>query len=134
MERAYDKKMKRTHMRTPALVAIVWATYSMSACSPAEAPQPSEALEAHPAPVHQLPSDPAEAVAQAREKFDRSSKLGFAWRPARQALAQAEAAFSEGDEATALEAALRAINLADASIAQAENEAQAWQNRPPFNQ
>jgi len=136
MERPDHKKMKPTNMIAAAVAVMICATLVTAACAPAEAPQQQDTAQpptaAQPT-TDPLPSDPAKAVTQARATYDRSVALGFAWRPAKQALEQAEAALAEGDGTAALDAAVRAIRLADASIAQAEHEAQAWQHRPPFN-
>ena len=116
MERTDNKKMNT--LRTNIAVAAI--TLLAAACSPSE-PPPSPEQSA------------IEAVQQATAAYQRSAQLGFAWRPAKQSLAAAEAALASGDHAQALEAATLASKLADASIAQAQSEADAWQGRAPFN-
>ena len=76
----------------------------------------------------------AELVEHARKLYERSVSLGFAWVATRQQVDAAAAALSAGDDTAARTAAQEAIALAEASIAQAEREALAWQARMPFNQ
>jgi len=103
-------------LRTTIAVAAI--TLLATACSPSDAPSPQQSA--------------AEAVQQARDAYQKSEQLGFAWRPAKQALATAETALAAGDHVLALDAAAQASKYADASISQAQREADAWQTRAPF--
>ena len=80
------------------------------------------------------PVSPATAaLAQAEARYAESVDRGFAWSAAKQSLERAREAMAAGDEAIAEQQAARALQLADASLAQAEREASAWQERAPFN-
>ena len=75
----------------------------------------------------------SELIDHATAKYQTAEKLGFAWRNAKLSLDEAKRAYSSNDYAAAETAAQQSIKLSDASIAQAEREAEAWQSRPPFN-
>ena len=81
---------------------------------------------------------PAQADAQAtlehaRQLYEKSESLGFAWRAAKEHLLLAQTEFESGNYNQAHQAATEAAALAEASIAQAEREATAWRKRIPFN-
>ena len=72
------------------------------------------------------------ALATAQEKYAASAEAGFAWRNARLALEAAESALALEDYAGAQSQAELATTLAEASLAQAAREAEAWSQRAPF--
>jgi len=76
----------------------------------------------------------AAEIALAQSKYEQSLSAGFAWRAARLALNEAQAAYAEADYALARGKAQMATQLAADSLEQARAEAIAWQTRFPFNQ
>jgi uncharacterized protein (DUF305 family) len=127
--------MRWTSLLHTALLCTALA--GISACSGSDETDQS-AQQAQPqttAPIQQeAPSSTDELVEHARALYERSVSLGFAWVATRQQVDAAAAALSAGDDRAARTAAQEAIALAEASIAQAEREALAWQDRMPFNQ
>jgi len=119
MERTYNKKMNTTGKKVATTIAIAFVLFAAGGAQ-SGAPSTTE-------------QDAAAALHEARSAYQTSDQLGFAWRPAKLALAAAEAALVVGDYAQVLEHAAQARRLADASIAQAEREASAWQGRAPFD-
>ncbi len=76
------------------------------------------------------------AVDQAQIKYQASEQAAYAWVPAKVALTLATQAFEAGDMETALIEAEQATMLAEASLAQAKAEQNAWLERfpkPPAN-
>lgn len=76
----------------------------------------------------------AALIETAQDNYAQSQQLGFAWRSARQAIEGAQKALAAGQYEAAEQAAQTAINLAQASIEQAQTEATAWRTRKPFAQ
>ena len=97
-----------------------------------------------PGGVSDQPSAPAETTLQpvraevsleiAEKMYQKSEDLGFAWRATAELIEAAKASQQAGDMDTAQLHISRAIALAQASIAQAEQEAIDWQTRAPFGQ
>jgi len=83
----------------------------------------------------QDPQDPAasaqQAIEQAEARYQQSWAAGHAWSPTKARLHNAQEAFAAKDYAAALTEAERALALADASLAQAQAEQSAWQDRFP---
>jgi hypothetical protein len=118
MERTNNKKMNTPGRKMATTLAIA---FTLLAAGGAQSGAPSTPEQ-----------DAKDALLEARTAYQTSDQLGFAWRPAKLALAAAEAALVSGDYAQVLEHAAQARRLADASVAQAEHEASAWQGRAPF--
>ena len=72
-----------------------------------------------------------QAVEAAAARYEESSARGHAWLKTQQHLEQARAALANDNYALAVREADRAIALAEASIAQADAEANAWLDRFP---
>jgi hypothetical protein len=72
-----------------------------------------------------------QAIERAQAKFDQSRAVGHAWLPTKQSLAAAKQAFGDADYTSAITQAGRAEALAEASLAQAESEQNAWHERFP---
>ncbi len=68
----------------------------------------------------------------AQASFAEAKAAGHAWRANRLALEAAERALTAGDEAEARARIDEAMQLAEASLAQAATEAETWQTRMPF--
>jgi hypothetical protein len=72
-----------------------------------------------------------QAIGRAEAKFEQSRAVGHAWLPAKQSLAAAKEAYENADYPAAIAEAERADALAEASLAQAEAEQDAWHERFP---
>ena len=72
-----------------------------------------------------------QAIERAESKFEQSRVVGHAWLPTKQSLAAAKQAFGDADYVLAIAQAERTEALAEASLAQAESEQNAWRERFP---
>jgi hypothetical protein len=70
-------------------------------------------------------------IEAAQTAYAESEAAGHAWVNARRALEDARAAATQGDFATAGAQGEKALRLAEASLAQARTEEDAWQDRFP---
>jgi hypothetical protein len=70
-------------------------------------------------------------IQQAQETYNAVDAVGFAWVPTQTYLADAKVEHAAGACAQAMVHAQRALDTAKAAMAQAKNEATAWQSRVP---
>ncbi len=96
----------------------------VAACSPGGVSDQSSALVE--AGVEITPLEMAENM------YQKSQDLGFAWRATAELIEASKVSQQAGDMDAAQSQIRRAMALAEASIAQAEQEAVDWQTRPPF--
>ena len=71
-------------------------------------------------------------LSMAEAKYQQSKIVGFAWRATGISIGAAKAALAADDLETARQQIQQAMQLAQASLIQAETEAVNWQQRPPF--
>ena len=96
----------------------------VAACSPdGVSDQSSAPIEAN---VEVTPLEVAENL------YQKSQDLGFAWRATAELIEASKVSQQAGEVDAAQSQIRRAIALAEASIAQAQQEAVDWQARPPF--
>lgn len=125
------------HTKTMALIALV-SSVLLGCTEPKQAASTSETTEKADATAGVQPPadlDPAGRAAWLIEAADaaytESEAAGHAWVNARRALETAREAAAQGDFAAAGTEGERALRLAEASLAQARAEEDAWRDRFP---
>ena len=118
------------------LVALVSAL-CLGCAEPEQQSAAEPSSETAPIPRAEPPEglDPAARaqwlIEAAQAAYSEAEAAGHAWVSARRALEGANAAFDQGDIASAGEQGEKALRLAEASLAQARAEEHAWQDRFP---
>ncbi len=123
--------VQQAESRLSALALVVLGLLVLGGCSQPESTETSSAEEQAPA-VEAAPEVSVDAlIAEAEELYQQAKEKEHAWIVTSRSIAEAKEALAAGDEATARQAAEKAVMTAEASLKQAEDEALAWQSRVP---
>ena len=101
-------------------IALLSAGLLTAACS-----------EQNPAPAPEPATEARQAIEQAREQYEATKTAGHAWSKTGKLLTGATEALEAGNFPQAISLAQQAETLADASLAQAKAEQEAWRDRLP---
>ena len=116
-------------MHKAKLICVVGALMLTSACSQPEPESVDAVPEASAAVVPEASA--AVVIDQARAAYELARQKQHAWTLTGDLIESASVALAKNDETQALVDAKRALFTANASLAQAEKEQQAWRSRVP---